>query len=128
MGTNYYLRTGRKVKKICNLGCEHTIEEELHIGKYSSGWKFCLHIIPENGINELEDWIPLLRSGTIFNEYGMEISFEEMMSCIENPNTCHYRQSNEPYTSYDHTDNRYYCNKDAIGKGGSYVLVKGEFI
>ena len=61
MGTNYYLHEPPTNK------CEHCgrqdEKEPLHIGKSSVGWVFALHIIPEMGIEDLEDWIPLFNSG-----------------------------------------------------------------
>ena len=82
MGTNYYVKTGRKIKRTCSLGFEHEIDEELHIGKNSYGWMFTLQIFPELNIGELKDWTPILKSGKIFNEYGEEISYEDMRSTI----------------------------------------------
>ena len=31
MGTNFYAKTGRKEKVICNYGCEHIIDEETRL-------------------------------------------------------------------------------------------------
>ena len=82
MGTNYYLSTGTKEKVICNYGCEHEIEENLHIGKSSFGWYFSLHVIPEKNLNELEDWKKILKDGVITNEYGENISYETIIEII----------------------------------------------
>ena len=134
MSTNYYVKTGKKEKVVCNLGCEHIIDEELHIGKYSIGWKFCLHIIPEKNINNLEDWKKILKSGKIYNEYHAEISYEEMIETIigdyENkghkPKIC-ANDYGSYHTMIDPNDGLYYVDKDELGKDGSYVLVEGEF-
>lgn len=134
MSTNYYVKTGKKEKVVCNLGCEHIIDEELHIGKYSIGWKFCLHIIPEKNINNLEDWKKILKSGKIYNEYQREISYEEMIETIignyENkghkPKIC-ANEIGSYHTMIDPNDGLYYVDKDELGKDGSYVLVEGEF-
>lgn len=134
MSTNFYVKTGKKEKVICNYGCEHLIDETLHIGKYSNGWKFCLHIIPEKNINNLEDWKKILKSGKIYNEYHREIFYEEMIEIIvgdyqdkgHKPKIC----ANDYlgyYTMIDPNDGLYYVNKDKLGKDGSYVLVEGEF-
>ena len=137
MSTNYYVKTGKKEKVVCNLGCEHIIDEELHIGKYSIGWKFCLHIIPEKNINNLEDWKKILKSGKIYNEYQREISYEEMIETIignyENkglvpiPSIYDDTCLNMYRTMVDLNDNLLFTNKDKLGKDGSYVLVEGEF-
>ena len=80
MGTNYYFTPSHAGP------CEHCgrsdSSEELHIGKSSGGWCFSLHIIPEKGINDLEDWVKLFPTGRIRDEYGQDIPAEEMMSII----------------------------------------------
>ena len=53
-----------------------------HIGKSSAGWRFLLQIYPKQDINSLEDWKKLMKDGTIFDEYGEEISQEEMLKII----------------------------------------------
>ena len=135
MSTNYYVKTGRKEKVICNYGCEHEIDEELHIGKYSNGWKFCLHIIPEKNINNLEDWKKILKFGKIYDEYRREIFYDEMIETIvgydyENKGYKPKKCANDYggyYTMIDPNDGLYYVDKDELGKDGSYVLVEGEF-
>jgi hypothetical protein len=137
MGTNYYVKTGKKEKVVCNYGCEHLIDEELHIGKYSNGWKFCLHIIPEKNINNLEDWKKILKSGEIYNEYHAEISYKEMIETIVGdyknkglvpiPSKYDATCLNMYRTMVDLNDNLLFTNKDKLGKDGSYVLVEGEF-
>lgn len=132
MDTNYYIKTGKKEKVICNYGCEHMIDEILHVGAHSNGWKFCLHIIPEKNINGLNDWKPILQNGKIEDEYGKEISYDDMLNTIVgeykdkglNQVVVHdafYK------TMLDLNDNLNYVNKDKLGKDGSYVLVEGEF-
>lgn len=76
MGTNYYL-TGRN-------NCEHCgrSDEPIHIGKCSAGWVFLLHVIPNDGINDLEDWIPKWLDGVIKDEYGYVIRPEVMLNII----------------------------------------------
>lgn len=80
MGTNYYLReeTDHKCEK-----CGH-VNGEKHIGKSSYGWHFCLHVIPEEGINTLDDWISLFNDPKykIYDEYGDETSKERMLEII----------------------------------------------
>ena len=67
MGTNYYLRL--KV-------CPHCAKPEktIHIGKSSVGWCFGLHVIPEDGIHDLDDFRKLWSDDTaqIFDEYDVQ--------------------------------------------------------
>lgn len=80
MGTNYYLYNEPP--------CPHCgrLDEDarLHIGKSSAGWCFSLHVIPEAGINDLDDWREKWgRPGAyITDEYGREIGVEDMLSTI----------------------------------------------
>lgn len=78
MGTNYYWYE----KPPCEV-CGH-IDEPLHIGKSSAGWCFGLHVIPDDGINDLEDWELLwAKPGSwIVDEYGQELTPTEMRNVI----------------------------------------------
>jgi len=80
MGTNYYQRTD--ICKTCNR------YKEKHIGKNSGGWDF--HFQGYNGCEDspkivsFEDWKRELKAdGKIFNEYGIELSFEEFVKLVE---------------------------------------------
>jgi hypothetical protein len=77
MGTNFYLRVD---------ACPHCrrSDERKHIGKSSAGWCFGLHVIPEEGINSLEDWKKLfdVPGNRIFNEYGEELNKAQMLAVI----------------------------------------------
>ena len=79
MGTNYYLHP----RPDCE--CCGRPFESLHIGKSSGGWCFSLHVIPEDGINNLEDWRKLWNkpSALIKDEYGICLSIAAMESKIE---------------------------------------------
>jgi hypothetical protein len=80
MGTNFYFR-----KPLANY-CEHCGRsdppKELHIGKSSAGWCFSLHVYPEQGIHTLDDWGAIWANGTIFDEYGDELTRLEMLAVI----------------------------------------------
>ena len=76
MGTNYYVEDQEPCK------CCGRPYENLHIGKSSAGWCFSLHVIPERGLNDLNDWIDFLKHKRIFNEYGEEISRERLLNLI----------------------------------------------
>jgi hypothetical protein len=59
MGTNYYLKLD-----VCpHCGRER---ERIHIGKSSAGWCFALHVDPERGLHDLEDWKALWSSYQAF--------------------------------------------------------------
>lgn len=78
MGTNYYLEPEPPCAT-CGRGYDR-----LHIGKSSAGWVFALHVIPEEGINDLIDWIARwLKPGAVIrDEYGTEIAPGEMLNRI----------------------------------------------
>ena len=78
MGTNYYLR-----KKNYKDNRFDRSDIGLHIGKSSDGWSFSLHVVP--GVAEnLEDWKVLwsCRPFVIVDEYGTQVSKEEMLSIV----------------------------------------------
>ena len=74
MGTNFYLHE----KPDCE--CCGRPFEPLHIGKSSGGWYFSLHVMPEDGINNLDDWREMWnkKGALIRDEYGEKIYVEEM--------------------------------------------------
>jgi len=77
MGTNYYLK--RDVCSCCGRGAD-----KLHIGKSSFGWCFSLHIISEEGINDLPDWERIWGDPKtkIEDEYGDPLTPQEMHTVI----------------------------------------------
>jgi hypothetical protein len=78
MGTNYYLYQ----KPDCK--CCGRPFEPLHIGKNSGGWRFALHVMPEDGINTLDDWRVLWSAPGAFirDEYGEKVSIADMERLI----------------------------------------------
>ena len=79
MGTNYYWYP----KPPCEC-CGNTFDE-IHIGKSSGGWCFSLHVIPEENINTLDDWVNNWNEvgvGIIKNEYDEILTPEEMYLVI----------------------------------------------
>lgn len=79
MGTNFYLKQPEVACPTCG---HHEPVESLHIGKSSAGWVFSLRIHPDLGISSLEDWKARLTQGQICNEYGSQVSVEEMLKNI----------------------------------------------
>lgn len=102
MGTNYYFETG--VCRECGKP-----DERRHIGKSSGGWCFSLHIYPEDGINDLDDWKRVFdeearhERARIVDEYGRQLSVPEMLVVIterrwrRNPTG----KPPEPYASWE---------------------------
>lgn len=78
MGTNYYWYEEKKACECCGRPFE-----PLHIGKSSAGWTFSLHVLPEQGIVDLESWVQKWRSGGIIeDEYGRQRTVEDMLDII----------------------------------------------
>lgn len=78
MGTNYYLH-----EKVCPT-CGRGEADPRHIGKSSSGWCFALHVIPAEGLNDLDDWVARwsLPDAAILDEYNRTVSTVEMFRII----------------------------------------------
>ena len=72
MGTNFYWIDGQNP------------EEPRHIGKSSAGWVFALHIYPEDGIDDLPDWLRFwdMMEGHIEDEYDRVVPVLDMVSRI----------------------------------------------
>jgi hypothetical protein len=79
MGTNYYCENSTDRAAYDGM----TELTDLHIGKSSAGWCFMLHVIPELGLNSLEDWKKLLNQDTwnVRDEYGNpSLDIEEIIT------------------------------------------------
>lgn len=114
MGTNYYLH--EKHPETCP-HCGHTPgHEPLHIGKSSCGWCFSLHVMPEEGLNTLDDWRRRwAKDGVVIkNEYGGAFTPAQMLEIITERGDALMR----------HTLDGSHC----IGHGpGSYDYITGWF-
>jgi hypothetical protein len=69
MSTNYYcIRDG----------------EKLHIGASRVGWCFQLHVMPEAGIHDLDDWLRLFanQGSLIEDEYGKRLTVDAITAII----------------------------------------------
>lgn len=78
MGTNYYLID----QEACPTCGREGDNDRLHIGKSSVGWCFSLHVIPEEGLNSLDDWKQRWPGKKIVNDYGDLVSEDKMLRCI----------------------------------------------
>ena len=136
MGTNYYL-----AGDICP-HCGRSDERE-HIGKSSADWHFALHIYPDKGINNLDDWKDYWRGHKIVDEYGKKISHKAMLKIITEREGCFNWDScpQQFYRDWDEFHRINYseqglnglvrCKIDGehcIGHGdGTYDYIVGEF-
>lgn len=74
MGCNYYL----KYTLPCH--CCGRAFDDLHIGKSSAGWYFALHVIPELGVDTLDDWRNLWSApgAIILDEFYRLVSISDL--------------------------------------------------
>lgn len=114
MGTNYYLLIDQ---------CPHCgrcdDENRLHIGKSSGGWCFSLHVMPERDINDLDDWLPLLNTGQIVNEYGDAVTIPEMLDVIRNRHWAGWEQRN---WSLSYRDEAHFHERNLSERGPNGLL------
>lgn len=118
MGTNYYYYK----RPPCTECGRPFNESRIHIGKNSYGWRFALHIYPEDPEKpqSLDDWKVLfnVENSEIRNEYGKLIPKARLLTLIENKET----PSSMDELRYHGIDR--FC----IGHGsGTYDLVIGDF-
>ena len=142
MGTNFYIKTGRKIKRTCPT-CNHTHleEEQYHIGKSSWGRYFTLHEDNEHHLTDLKTWVAFMKKtlrkpkAKIVDEYGEESTLEEMVNCITRKNYFKNRTDSvhhEPGEPANWGDiygepNLIYSRGAKVGKDGLYVMLEGEF-
>lgn len=128
MGTNYYIEVGA-ICPHCGAG-----GEKKHIGKSSAGWVFSLHVYPDEGINALKDWLPLLRENPIHDEYGRDITYDDMMDQICNRNRTAKYIPDEHWYIENHAEPgpnnlaRHKIDCHCIGHGeGTWDYIIGDF-
>lgn len=113
MGTNYYMASKPRCKE-----CGHK-EPARHIGKSSVGWVFALHVYPDEGINDLEDWMPLLAEAPeIRDEYDALVTPAEMLSIIKNRKWREPWPKQEPPVMYSDWDDFHAKNSSIEGPHG----------
>lgn len=120
MGTNYYFH--RNVCPHCKRSDEH-----LHIGKSSAGWCFSLHIYPEDGIRDLDDWLVLFDTpnSEIRDEYGQSITARDMIAQITERK--HLHDANRVPLGYASWQQFYKSNYAEPGPNGLTRHVIGFF-
>lgn len=129
MSTNYYI----KEKSMLGEKFDHLI----HIGLSSYGWCFQLHVIPEKGINNLDDWKKIFKlidnnKSHIVDEYDRKISYNEMIRIIENRNIDNSNQISsckKNNAEYELNNlKRSTLDSRCIGHGnGTYDYIVGDF-
>ena len=58
---------------------EFTYEANIHLGKRSSGWKFCWNFHKDKYYQDKETLFEFIRSGRVVNEYGEELEVNEFI-------------------------------------------------
>lgn len=97
--------------------------DPIHIGQSSHGWVFMLHIIPEKGINNLDDWLKLFdtEESVIKDEYDQKVSKELMIDIITKREPAKNSISKQLYRI---PITKYFC----VSKGGpTWDHVIGDF-
>jgi hypothetical protein len=57
---------------------------KIHLGKRSSGWRFCWNFHEERYYSNKEELLNFIRSGRVVDEYGMELPVEEFIEMALN--------------------------------------------
>lgn len=117
MGTNYYVKTNKKILQDGFLK-----NQILHIGKSSFGWYFSLHVIPQFDLNTFEDWEKFLKDKTIRDEYGRKVSYDQMIKIIlrDVEDGLFGTKKSGEYTEGLCEDNKFY--KTYVGKRGLHYV------
>lgn len=59
-------------------------DEGVHLCQSAVGWEFLLQARPEDGVNDIHDWMRSLDEfDAIYDEYGVEISIDDLLEAIE---------------------------------------------
>lgn len=93
MGTNFFLRIDY---------CPHCnrCKEEIHLGKNSCGWKFLFR--KSKNIRDYKSFCEFCKKGQIFDEYGREISYDDMLEIVNKPEgKCKHHSDCEIIDGYD---------------------------
>lgn len=89
MGINFYVTAPPSCGGKCD---QHCRTEEIHLGKSSAGWAFTFRAYPDPDtapqaitwpVTDFASWHRLLSLGAISDEYGREVSAEDLLVKIE---------------------------------------------
>lgn len=141
MGTNYYsVRRGVDYKSVLSFWDLRGTEDCIHIGKSSAGWCFSLHVVPELGINALEDWIRMFiePDRIIVDEYHEIVPFDRMMGTITQRGSLRTLVEDDEFLRKNHAvpgPNGLYRHRldhtrqfGCVGHGeGTWDMIFGEF-
>lgn len=134
MGTNFY--AVRLESAPCETCGRYDVAEKLHIGKSSAGWCFSLHIIPEMGINTLDDWKAFLSQPRVMieDEYGAPWGLQELLDRITKRGRSDEVRWSDEMLSKNHAERgpqnlvRHKIGYGCIGHGeGAWDYITGEF-
>jgi hypothetical protein len=140
MGTNYYAYRIMTCPH-CHTDIPIPGDESWHIGKVSVGWCFSLHVIPEEDLHTLDDWAQFLSDKLIKDEYGEELTFDQMIKLITERKRAELPTDFDPRTAEIGPNNLlrgkiravHYLRgipyeSNVIGHGdGPWTLQKGDF-
>jgi hypothetical protein len=128
MGTNVYWVEG---------------DRRLHVGKFSVGWVFAMQVLPEEGLQSLEDWKERIEAGgRLENEYREGVPLSEFLAQVTE-RSWDRRWNNRPWLGYKNEREFHACNhsergpnnllrskidgKRCIGHGPMWDLIAGDF-
>jgi len=139
MGTNFYHHTDTSNR--CPHCDRYDSGDVTHIGKSSCGWCFALHVTDE--IRSLDDWQrEWAKGGRIVDEYGAELTPDEMLDRIMNRDGLPFTPSEMPFgypseivaMKRNHAKpgprNLWrHASRNCVGHGdGTWDLIEGEFL
>ena len=146
MGTNYYLKVGEVQPEGAGGSLGNEIPALKHIGKSSCGWCFSLRVYPEEGIETIDDWMKLFEVFGIADEYGRELTAQEMDKVIcargDSRGDSAWDEKPFPYDNWGHFHQSNYSEKGprglvrskicqttgCVGHGsGTWDYIVGEF-
>lgn len=116
MGTNYYL-----YHKAQCMSCGRESEPD-HIGKSSYGWCFALHVMPDEEVHDLDDWIRLWRQpgAYIKDEYGKVVSPDDMENIITRRS--HGKDFDEPGSFAGYADEAEFHRENGSERGPNNLM------
>jgi hypothetical protein len=114
MGTNYYAELEK-----CPC-CGHA-KQRCHLGKMSAGWVFALQVLPEEGLESLEDWHKFLTEtrAALTDEYGSAVDWPTLRHQI---NTRRWEMPWEPGADPRYKSEAEFLRANQAERGPSNLL------